>query len=682
MSEYNIGTVNVSNASAIVTGSGTLWTTYVLAGQAFMIDGTTVIYTIGSVDSDTQITLTTVYVGTTVSSATYSIVTDFTTYFNLYETDYQDKDWPTKLTQLSLRPIDTYLHSATAPIANVIYVGTEAELIAANTAAISNVVLYAAISLTANFAQGAGVYITALKGATITQTGSFTWTGTSKFSAGRYQVFVGFTAGQVTGLIFSYPEWWGALADGTTEDTVAIQSALTASLIVELQSGKTYLSGTLTLCTNQDFNVNGAIIKLKPYATSHNPTIRMGTVSAAITGARIRKGTIDGNMANQSYAGEEWSPGIFIWGSDENTIENMTITNCQGDGITIGYDSGRVVGANRNRVEYCKIYANNASRQAIAITYGNGNRLLNNGISGNIDLELNSGVDGELKNNLISGNTGITYSETYAQPATSDLSIGISSPDLAHNVSMTGNIISNNHVFAINNQYALSTQIVNNYIVGSNSTQVYLMQLDGSDHQLVDGNTFVANSVIATSLADIIRTRGSNNISVINNLVHNDALPFHLAGATFGSNTATYQYFRNNVLTGTGYYRNAAAINPSEYGRFRIAANGSGTLTLTQLEGVPIKGGDVTLNSTNIKIYEMGHAGFADSMWQLQFQQACNNTTNITNVTNALAFPAITYGTGYAYVTMYTAPIAAGAVSATAFNFTNGTGSFTFEAWY
>jgi hypothetical protein len=49
-----------------------------------------------------------------------------------------------------------------------------------------------------------------VKGGLITQTGSFTITMSSDFEAGLYQVFSGFSPGQVTGLKEARPEWWGA----------------------------------------------------------------------------------------------------------------------------------------------------------------------------------------------------------------------------------------------------------------------------------------------------------------------------------------------------------------------------------------------------------------------------------------------------------------------------------------
>lgn len=106
MAQYRTGTVSVTNGSAVVTGSGTVWLTNAAAGDAFKIESENVVYSIASVDSDTQITLSTNYVGVTDSALTYQIVVDFTPNLSLPEIWAGDIDWPYHLT-LGLRRIDT-----------------------------------------------------------------------------------------------------------------------------------------------------------------------------------------------------------------------------------------------------------------------------------------------------------------------------------------------------------------------------------------------------------------------------------------------------------------------------------------------------------------------------------------------------------------------------------------------
>jgi len=66
------GTVSVTNDSAIVILAGAAWT-LVQAGDSFKLDGDDTTYTVLSLDSPTQITLTSNYEGTTASGETYVI---------------------------------------------------------------------------------------------------------------------------------------------------------------------------------------------------------------------------------------------------------------------------------------------------------------------------------------------------------------------------------------------------------------------------------------------------------------------------------------------------------------------------------------------------------------------------------------------------------------------------------
>lgn len=78
MSQYQDGTVSVTNGSNVVTGSGTLWLANISIGDLFTKEGDKVAYTVASVPSDTQITLTGNYGGATSSGSNYGITIEFT----------------------------------------------------------------------------------------------------------------------------------------------------------------------------------------------------------------------------------------------------------------------------------------------------------------------------------------------------------------------------------------------------------------------------------------------------------------------------------------------------------------------------------------------------------------------------------------------------------------------------
>ena len=78
MSQYSTGTASVTNGSPTVTGTSTLWLANVTAGDSFTVAGDGVMYDVASVDSDTQVTLSVNYAGSTAAGAVYTIARDFT----------------------------------------------------------------------------------------------------------------------------------------------------------------------------------------------------------------------------------------------------------------------------------------------------------------------------------------------------------------------------------------------------------------------------------------------------------------------------------------------------------------------------------------------------------------------------------------------------------------------------
>ena len=104
MSQYKTGTASVTNGSATVTGSGTLWLANVSAADSFTIAGDGVMYDVASVDSDTQVTLSAPYAGVTASGSVYTIARDFTSPDDFPELTTGDIETPTIITR-ALRKI-------------------------------------------------------------------------------------------------------------------------------------------------------------------------------------------------------------------------------------------------------------------------------------------------------------------------------------------------------------------------------------------------------------------------------------------------------------------------------------------------------------------------------------------------------------------------------------------------
>jgi len=112
MVQYNTGTVNTP-ASSDVHGIGTAWLdgAAVSAGDLFHINTEDAIYTVLSITSNSDLTLTAVYAGTPASDIVYQITRDFTPNYNFPEVHSGDLSWPLILTQ-ALNDIDTELNVA------------------------------------------------------------------------------------------------------------------------------------------------------------------------------------------------------------------------------------------------------------------------------------------------------------------------------------------------------------------------------------------------------------------------------------------------------------------------------------------------------------------------------------------------------------------------------------------
>lgn len=111
MSQYNTGTVAVTNGNAAIVGTGTAWLTGISAGDVFTINGSNVPYTIGSVTDDTHATLSSNYAGATASAQPYSITTSFTPDYSIPYPESGDVDTSTILKR-ALILIDTLFTAA------------------------------------------------------------------------------------------------------------------------------------------------------------------------------------------------------------------------------------------------------------------------------------------------------------------------------------------------------------------------------------------------------------------------------------------------------------------------------------------------------------------------------------------------------------------------------------------
>lgn len=152
------------------------------------------------------------------------------------------------------------------------------------------------------------------------------------------------------------PQWWGAVGDGLTDDTAAIQAAITAA-------GSThdvYLPGGTYMVVNVELlngtHIKGAgraltTLKMRAGLTSSNYlTDRTGhafngfTVlyssypsggyngNLPLSGIEICDLTVDGNYTAQTLTESGW--GVYLNSVTKTRIERVTVQNCLNHGIT------------------------------------------------------------------------------------------------------------------------------------------------------------------------------------------------------------------------------------------------------------------------------------------------------------------------------------------------------------
>jgi len=159
---------------------------------------------------------------------------------------------------------------------------------------------------------------------------------------------------------------FGALGNGVSDDTAAIQAAVDAIAgtggTVTVPAG-TYLvnaQASIRLGSSMTLQLaEGAVLKAIPTSAGSYCVVKVYGVSQVV----IRGGTLQGDYgtpATHTGSSGEWGMGLSVQGSSQVTVAGVLARDCWGDGFNVG--------AGASGVTLCSVRAEHNRRNGLAIT--------------------------------------------------------------------------------------------------------------------------------------------------------------------------------------------------------------------------------------------------------------------------------------------------------------------------
>ncbi len=336
---------------------------------------------------------------------------------------------------------------------------------------------------------------------------------------------------------------YGALGNGSADDTAAIQRAITAATgtngTVYVPAG-TYMINALTsiyLKSNMTFSMaTGAVLRAIPNGSGNYGIVRIKDASYV----NVLGGTIQGERLAHTGTTGEWGHGLILSNAQHVVIEGVTAKECWGDGFDVAFSAD---------VTMCNVLADQNRRQGMSITSVNGMIVRNSTFKNThgtlpecgIDIEPNAG---ETVNSVLI--TGCTFTGNGGNGV--QVGVPIKHTGLAWTTSVVvdGNTSSGNGVNTLSAsprsgiQVSNSSghQITNNTLTGNTGNGILMR--DASNGILLKGNSISSNT------GDGIQEYLCNDTVITGNIVTNNGghgiyspscLGVTLSGNTVSGNT-------------------------------------------------------------------------------------------------------------------------------------------------
>jgi hypothetical protein len=422
------------------------------------------------------------------------------------------------------------------------------------------------------------------------------------------------------------PEDFGAVGDGITVDTLAVQAAINTGKSVRGTPGANYRIGPLTQSTvNQVLNFTGCIL------TRINSSAHAAMVTLAGTRAKVIGGYWDGNKANQSgTVNDQYAQAAVTITSDYCTVENIESVNSWGIGVK-GQACSYAVIRNNKCIDF-NVHGVYVETNTLADEYGN--EILDNYIVNVTDISaigLPCGI-------YLTGTNDFVRNQYY-------WTIARNTVQLSQNVSVTG--------------IGITTRALDG-VCEANITTGGTMGISGD---IAARSTFSANRCSDTSGASSYGIEINGPMcTVVGNVIRNTVYGISISSAPFNT---IYTTISGNVINpkdgGIGVYAlgqsngvkiitSATSANPIQ---FTSASHGLTTgnfVTFTELPGnFSVLNGQqylVTVTGPNTFTISVNGTTFAAYTSGGKALRGVGQFLNITGNTIKLSAPGVLTGGG------------------------------------
>ena len=454
---------------------------------------------------------------------------------------------------------------------------------------------------------------------------------------GLYAVLVG---------VSNTPEMFGAVGDGVNDDSIAFQSCVDHSDVVNLTSGKTYMIDAdpdrhpIFLRSSQTINGNGATVK----CITNGNTASYIFVLHEIHDVSISDVNFVGDRATHSGSTGEWGEGIRTRSCKNVYVRNCTFTDTWGDGLILEATTD----PNENIIiDGCRFFKNR--RNGISVIHADGVRITNCSFDriygtapqAGIDLEPNiaaqycrnvfisdcdflncagAGIECRTANNpsIDINNCRIWYDGLNSDAYTAGTAFVFDGEP-----SQTGGHVTVNNVYVERVRFNLATissHTANNYILlikditwnervrttasADADSLIVINQASGNAGNIIIDNVKTKNisafKYLVYSRVPVVDSKMYNMLAPDNDVVLYNGVPFDNSCEVF--NSKIERYYPDGDSNVTGYIPNVLYVRSNGNrtltidsnipdGVYKVVNVGSGTLTVSGAVSTTISGG-------------------------------------------------------------------------------------------